>query len=266
MSISRDKFIAGQADILDRYFALVPGEDEVRRRFERLALDTYECITGKLLDSKYAERFPGHKILDGPFFPYPSAFNFADYDRGAGKAAPPELRQRWQDWKREYALLLERQPVLELRDALHKISESNDSSSWPQGLEGEIADWIDGGDRYALPFGDRYGVATPEFYQRLCQLRQRVGGWLYWDETKWRIVFAKEDDWLKVRKDQAAAWERNMQRIHGAAWPRLKPAFEEQRAKIAEERRKHIEERRQRLIALEAEKSAPGAGSPKDRT
>lgn len=184
MSTQRDVFIHFQAKILGAYFSLVPEEKDARVRFERLALDTHDCLVGK-----------AHA---GAFVPWPSAANFADYDRDAGDAAPQNLRQRWRDWKIEFGQLLERQPVLELREALREISESHESSSWLQGMGDATRDWVDAGDRSKTPFWDRRGVTTPEFYERLRQLRKIVGGWLYSDDRSDRIIFATDDERRRI--------------------------------------------------------------------
>jgi hypothetical protein len=42
--MTREQFIERQAEELDRLFALTEGEDERRRRFEELALDTYDFL------------------------------------------------------------------------------------------------------------------------------------------------------------------------------------------------------------------------------
>lgn len=205
----RDGFIAHQAEVLDRYFALAPRENAARRRFERLALDTYDRIAGK-------------GPVESPFYPYPSAFNFADYDRGAGDLVPAAIRGRWEAWKRDYAALLARNPVLELRDALHDMGESHDASSWPYGMEEEIEDWVAGGDRLSIPFEDRNRVATPAFYGRLRELRALIDGWVHYEERERRVVWSRGADWLKVRAERDGAWERHMAAVHGEAWPRLR--------------------------------------------
>ena len=103
-----------------------------------------------------------------------------------------DLRERWREWKEDYNQLIERQPVLELRDLLHKISETHNASSWPVAWEGKIRDWVNSGDLGAMPFDDRYGVISPQVYERLRQLRRRIGGWLYWNEAERAVIFSTE--------------------------------------------------------------------------
>ena len=180
MALTRDRFIAAQAEILDEIFGLAPGEDVARRTFEKLALDTYDALAAAAV----------RNLL--PFDPYPSASNFAVYDRGAGKAVPDEVRARWRAWQAKYLRLLERRPALELRDAIHTISESHDRSSWPtEALEHMIQAWVDAGDPQAVPFDDRDGIATPRFYSRLRELRRAVGGWLYRDLETDRVALVR---------------------------------------------------------------------------
>ena len=113
-------------------------------------------------------------------------------------------------------------------------------------MEEDIQDWVDAGDRYAVPFDDRDYVATAEFYERLRRLRTQIDGWLYWDEEKERVVLAKEDDWHRIKADRRAARERGNERMYGAAWPQMKVRFEQTWARIAAERREY-------QIAREAE-------------
>jgi hypothetical protein len=119
---------------------------------------------------------------------------------------PQSLLRRWKDWNEEYHEIAARNPRLALRDAMQNISESHDASSWPDGYEHRIQAWIDAGDPAAKPpFDDRRSIVTPAFYQKLCELRRRCGGWLYWNDTLRRVVFAPEPDWQQVRMVQEAA-------------------------------------------------------------
>ena len=180
MAISRERFIAAQAEILDELFGLAPGEEEARRTFEQLALDTHDAMTAAGVTNK------------GPFYPYPSAFNFADYDRGAGEAVSDEIKARWRAWQAEYLRLVKRRPALELRDAIHTIRDSHDRSAWPtELLEHRIRAWVDAGDPQAVPFDDRDGIATPRFYSRLRELRQALHGWLYRHRETERVVLVR---------------------------------------------------------------------------
>ena len=99
---------------------------------------------------------------------------------------------------------MERNPRLELQDALRAISESHNASSWPVGYEWRISSWVDTGDPALPPFDDRYGIATPEFFNRLRELRRLCGGWFYWSEDSREVVFAAEPEWQRVRAEQEA--------------------------------------------------------------
>lgn len=183
MTSPRDRFIADQAVILGEYFELAPGEEEARHLFEQLAIDTYDAIAGRSQGLN-------------PFRPWGATFNpIARETRGLS----PELRRRWNAWEHEYRLLRERQPLLQLEDMLSDIGESHSFCSWPLAMEWDILDWVDSGDLYALPFDDRNDIVTASFYRRLRELRQRVGGWLYWDEPKKRVVFATDGKIPQIR-------------------------------------------------------------------
>ncbi len=181
MALTREHFIAAQAEILDEIFGLAPGEEEARRTFEQLALETHDAIR-TVTPRDYQ-----------PFYPYSSFFNFAVYDRRAGSVVSDDIRQRWRAWQAEYLRLVKSHPALELRDAIHDISESHDRSSWPvEALEQKIREWVDAGDPKALPFDDRDDIASPQFYSRLRELRRALQGWLYRDRDTERVVLVRD--------------------------------------------------------------------------
>jgi hypothetical protein len=190
--MTRDQFTTWQSRILDQLFSLTDNEEAARACFERLALDTYDCLT-----------------LAGD----PAAWLSIGPQSAAGilaKKSPSELpealRHRWEDWKSQYDKLRARNPRLDLRDLMHEISESHDRSSWPYSLEDAIQDWIDADDpKTPPPFCDRDNIVTPEFYQRLRSVRPLVGGWLYWSDDRKRVVFAPEAEWQQLRAARAEA-------------------------------------------------------------
>jgi hypothetical protein len=191
--MTREQFIELQIRGLDELFSLTHGEHEARKRFERLALDTYDFLASQGVNVLWAFRLSGE-----------SPAHFFGFKRDA--TVPESLERRWQDWNAEYTALRARNPRLELENTMHTISESNDASSWPAGRERHIQSWIDAGDPTAPPpFDDRYDIVTPEFYRRLRELRQLCGGWLYWNDKLRRVVFAPEPEWQQVRAEQEAA-------------------------------------------------------------
>ena len=225
---SRDHFIQIQANDLDKYFGLVQGEDEARAYFERLAIDTYDCVGG---------------------FRYRPDRHTLEADSGL----PAHLRKRWRAWKHEYRRLLERNPILELYEMLEEIGESHIFSGWCGCPTWDVLDWVEKGDRYALPFDDRRDIATPEFYARLCEVRRLAKGWLYWDEGKNRVEFVPNEEIEQFRWDFLVAQERSDMRIHGDAWESMHLSVEVIRDSA---KAKAISERRRRLLAEEAAKIA----------
>lgn len=198
--MDREKFIAEQTHAVDSKFSLTSGEDDARARFLRLAIDTYDFLASQ----------GAAGVLSFDFAPWTTD----NVLRGAGSwtrdrpriELSPDLKGRWENWTPEYFEVCARNPRLELREALHAISESHDASSWPAHYERRISDWVDAGDPAAPPpFDDRYDIVTPEFFNRLRELRQRCGGWLYWDDTVHKVVFAAEPEWQRVRAQQEAA-------------------------------------------------------------
>ncbi len=161
MTSPRDRFIELQSSLLDEIFALAPEEEQTRRQFEEMTIETYDCVVGQ------------DRIWVSPFKLRPeSAFSFLRYGERAHSLVPGELLRRWRDWERDYPKLLERNPRLELHDMLGSISESHDASSWPAGYERHIQEWIDSGELAAIPFIDRHGIVTPEFFERPGMMKQ----------------------------------------------------------------------------------------------
>jgi hypothetical protein len=137
------------------------------------------------------------------------------------------------------------QVCLELRDMLHSISESYNSSSWPVGRETEILDWVEGGDWTAVPFDDRHEIVSPKFYERLRVLRRLLGGWLYFDHERQEVIFASEAEWKSLREQWTAQMWKTYEGFHGTvAFPKMRPHIERQRAEIRTQR---IENARERL-------------------
>src|SRR5262249_55770856 len=100
---------------------------------------------------------------------------------GVDYALPAPLAELWRSWLTTYEEIADRNPPLALYYAMHELSETNDASSWPTGLERRILKWIDDGGSGELPVYDRYGVVTPEFFQHLKAAREKSDGWLFWD-------------------------------------------------------------------------------------
>ena len=198
--MDREKFVAWQTRVVDHKFALTTGEDDARERFFRLAIDTYDFLASM-----------GADVVQ--------PFDFAPWTtenvlRGAGwwrRDHPrielsPTLKERWENCTPEYFEVYARNPRFELHEVLHAISESHDASSWPAGYERRISDWVDAGDPAAPPpFDDRDEIVTPEFFDRLRELRRLCGGWLYWNDANNEMVFAAESEWQQVRTQQEAA-------------------------------------------------------------
>lgn len=192
--MTREEFIERQEKALDWLFSFTQGEDSSRRRFEQLAIDTYD-----FLGSQGAQVFLC-------FSAWPDSAGNLLNQKYPNLQIPPWLQQRWEEWKAEYSEVATRNPRLGLRDMMQDISESHDASSWPAGYEGRIQDWVDAGDAAAKPpFDDRRRIVTADFYQRLCDLRHRCGGWLYWNDQLRRVVFAPEPEWQQIRTAQESA-------------------------------------------------------------
>jgi hypothetical protein len=208
--MERAQFIEQQPWEADRKLSLTAGEEDARERFLQLAIDKYDFLASAGV------------IPPWVFDPSPeSGGNPLSYQwkRRDGRAVEfcPALIERWENWNREYFEIRARSPRLELRDMMQKISESHNASSWPDGYEPHIQAWVDAGDPSAPPpFDDRYGIVTATFFNRLRELRQLCGGWLYWNNDRHRVVFAPEFEWQRLQEAADAkrrrAWEENKAR------------------------------------------------------
>jgi hypothetical protein len=181
--MDRAEFIERQAAEADSKLALTTGEGRARERFVQLAIETYDFLISAGADFVLV------------FDPWPESAGNALRGRGWGKRSagprielPPALIQGWESWNREYFEVRARNPRLELRDMMQHISESDSASSWPSGYERRIQDWVDAGDPSTPPFDDRHGCVTPDFFNRLRELRQLCGGWLYWSDDLKRVA------------------------------------------------------------------------------
>lgn len=123
---------------------------------------------------------------------------------------PSELQVRWSEWQQRYAEACGRNPLFELHEMMHAISESHTASSWPGGYETRIWKWLDADDVFAHPpFDDRHGIATPSFYNRLRELREICGGWFYFfGDTG--VTFVPEHDLPDTWAVETERDERNM--------------------------------------------------------
>jgi hypothetical protein len=199
--MTREQFFAQQTHMLDHVFSFTKDERESRSRFEQLALDTYDFLVSRQVSDFLL------------FSPWPESAGNLLSRKNLRQRISPSLLCRWENWTKEYYEIATRNPCLALRDLMQEISESHDASSWPIGLERHIQAWVDAGDPTAPPpFDDRRGIVTPEFFQRLSELRRRCGGWLYWNDALKSVVFAPESEWQDVRVAQEAAaekWQRD---------------------------------------------------------
>ena len=211
--MDRAEFIKRQTWVADLKLSLTAGEENARERFLQLAIDTYDYLISRgagfvqMSDPSPDSAMNGlHNFglaRDGPIS-FDTIRNSETWCRRIELSR--ELIERWKSWNREYVDIRARNPRLELRDMMQDISESDSASSWPHGYERHIQAWVDAGDASAPPpFDASPDILRPEFFDRLRELRQVCGGWLYWNDNLNRVVFASEPEWQQVRAAQEAA-------------------------------------------------------------
>ncbi len=191
-----DENMARNRRRLEETFSYTENEDAARGQFEQLAADTVDFL----------------KSVNAPFYdcfdvlPQRARHFLWMIDRDdCNFEISSQLRQRWEAWDKEFAALQSRNPQLELREVMHLIGETHDCSSWPNNREWPIYDWIKASNpNLPPPFDDARRIVTAEFYQRLCELQNRCGGWLYWSNAQKRIAFVPEAECESVRAAQDA--------------------------------------------------------------
>jgi hypothetical protein len=196
-SNKRAEFLRSQTATIAEGLAFASGEEEVASRFRDLAMETYDALIAVGQPPLYAFSF--HSGSDGRPPILSEELPLLSRD----------LLRRWQEWSHEYRAVMARQPRQALHEALCLISYSHDAASWPEDYEWKILNWIESGELTPLPFDDRIGIATPEFYDELRSLRRRAQGWLYCElrrDGSRAVVFIPEDQLATWRQEQEAKW------------------------------------------------------------
>ncbi len=194
----RAKFARSQTATIAEGLAFAAGEEEAARRFLDLAMETYDALAAAGYPPTWA--FDFHSGPHGKP-PIPSK---------EIALLPPDVIRKWEVWSGEYRAVMARQPRQALHEALCLISHSHDAASWPDGYEWKILNWVESGELAPLPFDDRIGIATPEFYDALRSLRQRSQGWFDYDhrpDGPPGVIFISEDRldaWCRAQEAEEA--------------------------------------------------------------
>lgn len=164
-----------QQSEIETTFRYTSGEEMLQLKFQSLALRTSYSIKSSNITGSYLS--PKLDVASNPII----LTRFLD-------ALPEHLKEEWIEWEHDYKEMSKRNPKLALYDMLSMLSETNDFSSWPSGLEIRIRDWVDSGNLEPQPVVDRLGIITPEFYHQLRELRSLCNGWLQWDGAEVRFI------------------------------------------------------------------------------
>ena len=195
--MNRGLFASVQAREVDRALSIDPDGKVDRASFERLAMESHDCLTGL-----------GFSV--GPFAVFEDAFDHcvrvADERPGS---VPPELVQRWKDWAIDYPAFAAQHPRLEMLSIMSALSERIFGASWMTAGEDVLQDWADQDGPLPPPnFVAPGGWIEPAIHRRLKDLRRRAGGWLFMNDDG-EVVFAPEPEWQRIRAlRKAAAAER----------------------------------------------------------
>jgi hypothetical protein len=181
-SAGRAKFLRSQVATTAEGLAFAPGEEETADRFLNLAMETYDALAAG-----------GH----------PPRYAFDIHSSPTLSHLSPALRHKWEQWSAAYTAMIARQPRQALHEAMRMISGSHDAASWPDGYEWSILNWVESGSLTPIPFDDRIGIVTAEFYERLRSLRQRSQGWFCFDRSA-----KSKPDVVFIPEDRLPAWRR----------------------------------------------------------
>jgi hypothetical protein len=189
---SRESFLASERAAVDREFSnLVEDEGDARERYIELASHYYGPDPGPTPVVPLAAlsfRYEPEKPL--------SAAALAGATTSAVQSASNA-------WHTAYHALVERNPRLELSHCLKAVGRSL-GTWWPFGIEAAIEQWVADGCVGDPPFKDSTGLTTTHFRDRLRWLRERVGGWIYFDPPSRRLLYAPQEEWYALR-DRATA-------------------------------------------------------------
>jgi len=220
---SRESFLASERAAVDREFSnLVEDEGDARERYLELASLFYGPDPGP------TSHFPLATL----------AFRY-DPERPLSataleRAAASAVQSASNAWHTAYHALVERNPRLELSHRLKAIGRSF-GTWWPFGLEAAIEQWVADGCADGPPFEDPAGLATARLRDRLRWLRQRIGGWVYFDPPTRRLLYASEEEWRSLRD-----------RVTAAGAPILEMTIQRKKREAEDKREK------QRLLEVEA--------------
>jgi hypothetical protein len=196
--VDRERFVEAQLFEIERAFALTLDESEARNLFLHLCLDTYDYLTAEKA-TRVASFRASRELARNPL----RLIGWGKAGSGTPVGLSSNLAERWEQWNLKYFEVRVRNPLLELRDMMNWIGETDCSTSWPNPQqEMDIQSWIDNADPSApAPFDDKWNIVTPDFFTRLWELRRKVNGWLFFDDEAKprRVRFATEEEWQKIR-------------------------------------------------------------------
>jgi hypothetical protein len=175
-------------------FGPVPHEIEARQQFIRLQAKTRSLRTRS--DRPGPIIHPAHCDLDLV------RRELADC---------PQVVEEWNDWAATWAVLVARNPPLELRQRMGEVFDTDYFVHWGIGRERLLYDWLARGTRDPMPFRDMRGIITEAYYKRLCELRDLSKGWFY-DRRDAGIVFVSIAEWEAI----SATWPRVLDQVCAA--------------------------------------------------
>ena len=188
MSVMEQRVLLA-ARIADEVSNLITDPGEELGMFERLCQETLSALPADMA-------WRAAMIALSP----ESAFNPVRWgQRPEWLLLPPDLQTEWRAWPAAFGRLLARNPRLKLAELLSEISETHTSSSWPDGWEDQIEDWVLAGTADTPPFDNRSDIDLTALHARLRVLHAVVGGWVWWANDAKRVVYGDAAAWAAQR-------------------------------------------------------------------
>ena len=205
-----ESYADNQNKILDDISKLMPGAD--RSRISALCNDTAAAMLE--LDRPLIFNFSIHPD---------NHFSFLNMTKGN---ILPEITRRWRDWEKDYLLLREKYPMLELHDHIATMAPAYFCQGWPFGYDICVLQWVQHDDYDAMnnfirpPKSgfDRRSISV-EFYERMRVLHKMLGGWIvkrrFEEIGTYFIKISEADEWLLASNKSGDGW-------HNTKWGRKK--------------------------------------------
>ena len=170
-------------------FEAVPHEVEIQSQFIKLST----------LLHRYYRRFAIRGVPVGGLTADPlEAYSYVEPPQQLAGSGCRKLTMKVSSWMNSWKETIAREPSLELLIGMRNVFEDDDFDSWHPGSEQALDEWLARGAFEPKVFGRSLLKENPvneAFYEKLCDLRIRAGGWWYWRYDIGAIVWVSRAKW-----------------------------------------------------------------------